>query len=485
MAGIRKDIAKLSGPWAPELWWYARAVAGVRQRDANDRKGWRYLAAIHGINIPGWVSQGIIGSASDLPSQGEQDAIFNQCQHAGWFFPPWHRGYLAAFEAILDEWIQDNGGPSDWALPYWNYLNASANNARDIPQEFLDPTLPDGTPNALSDAARGGASTLGPQPWLPRDITLAAQTARAVYTAAPGTLGYGGAISGFAHQGDLTGALEGNPHNLVHVMLGGPGDGWMSDPDFAALDPIFWMHHGNIDRLWEAWMSDGAHSQELGGAWQNGPFPQQFLMPNLAGGADVFTPGQTLPGGPLAPVYDDIHDGTGIVAPVVLALGAGMSVTPSSSGTAGPSALAGANDAAISVAGEAVAVTVPIRTAASSSVAGFALPTEPQVFVNLEGVRGKSASGVLEIYLKIPAADGAAPTVELADTLVFFGLAKASVPQGRHAGNGLTMAADITDIVNKAHADLGVTLSEIEVELRQPGEYSGEITVDRVSIFYQ
>jgi hypothetical protein len=27
----------------------------------------------------------------------------------------------------------------------------------------------------------------------------------------------------------------------------------MSDPDRAAEDPIFWLHHSNIDRLWHVW----------------------------------------------------------------------------------------------------------------------------------------------------------------------------------------------------------------------------------------
>jgi tyrosinase len=31
----------------------------------------------------------------------------------------------------------------------------------------------------------------------------------------------------------------------------------MTDPDLAARDPIFWLHHCNIDRLWEHWRALG------------------------------------------------------------------------------------------------------------------------------------------------------------------------------------------------------------------------------------
>ena len=31
----------------------------------------------------------------------------------------------------------------------------------------------------------------------------------------------------------------------------------MIDPTTAALDPIFWLHHANIDRLWEVWLRQG------------------------------------------------------------------------------------------------------------------------------------------------------------------------------------------------------------------------------------
>jgi tyrosinase len=51
--------------------------------------------------------------------------MWNQCQHQGWYFVPWHRGYVFAFEAIIAKTIKDLGGPADWTLPYWNYLDAS------------------------------------------------------------------------------------------------------------------------------------------------------------------------------------------------------------------------------------------------------------------------------------------------------------------------------------------------------------------------
>ena len=54
------------------------------------------------------------------------------------------------------------------------------------------------------------------------------------------------------------GALE-NVHNLIHNFSGGlnpdnPSEaGDMVDPGRTAFDPIFWMHHTNIDRLWAQW----------------------------------------------------------------------------------------------------------------------------------------------------------------------------------------------------------------------------------------
>jgi tyrosinase len=44
-----------------------------------------------------------------------------------------------------------------------------------------------------------------------------------------------------------------NIHNMVHNAVGGYGH--MSDTSTSAFDPIFWLHHVNIDRLFAMWQA--------------------------------------------------------------------------------------------------------------------------------------------------------------------------------------------------------------------------------------
>jgi tyrosinase len=49
------------------------------------------------------------------------------------------------------------------------------------------------------------------------------------------------------------GSLE-NVHDSVHGTVGGTG-GHMSELDYAAHDPAFWLHHANIDRIFAMWQA--------------------------------------------------------------------------------------------------------------------------------------------------------------------------------------------------------------------------------------
>jgi tyrosinase len=41
----------------------------------------------------------------------------------------------------------------------------------------------------------------------------------------------------------------------------------MSLFETAAQDPIFWLHHSNIDRLWETWRNQPGHALPTDNAW--------------------------------------------------------------------------------------------------------------------------------------------------------------------------------------------------------------------------
>jgi len=52
--------------------------------------------------------------------------------------------------------------------------------------------------------------------------------------------------------------LEGLPHNIVHNYIGGvtnidPGPYGNMTNNLSPVDPLFFLHHSNMDRLWDVW----------------------------------------------------------------------------------------------------------------------------------------------------------------------------------------------------------------------------------------
>jgi tyrosinase len=54
----------------------------------------------------------------------------------------------------------------------------------------------------------------------------------------------------------------------MHVLIGNQTN--MGSVPSAANDPIFWVHHCNIDRLWESWNRVAGHTNPT---WPNRSFP--------------------------------------------------------------------------------------------------------------------------------------------------------------------------------------------------------------------
>lgn len=226
---VRRNIYSLD-PNGPEIASLRQGVQAMQARSMDDPTSWMYQACIHG--------------AKDPPPPG---AMWNQCQHGSFFFLSWHRMFVYWFERIL----RAASGAPNLTLPYWNYSEVTQ---RVLPEVFRQPTDDLGNANPLYVAQRGPQINDG----RPLDSTVVDYSIAFSYTNFFETdgsgLSFGGQqVSEPVHGQPPSGQLENQPHGDVHVHLGG----WMGDLDAAAKDPIFWLHHANIDRLWKRWLDQG------------------------------------------------------------------------------------------------------------------------------------------------------------------------------------------------------------------------------------
>ena len=82
-----------------------------------------------------------------------------------------------------------------------------------------------------------------------------------------------------AFGGDATagGSIEGEPHGGVHIWVGdrtlASARADMGLLSTAAQDPLFFAHHGNIDRLWSVWTKSAkTHTNPTDKTWLSTPF---------------------------------------------------------------------------------------------------------------------------------------------------------------------------------------------------------------------
>jgi tyrosinase len=485
MSTVRKDVATLGSGWNKTLLNYALAMRELDKLSISDRNSWKFLAAIHGFNQQLWISGGLLKPTDPIPQDLTNNTYGNQCQHGSWYFLSWHRGYLYAFEAIVAAKVKSLTG-DDWALPYWNYLDSGNPNARGVPNAFLADTLPDGTPNPLKKyPRRPGLTVLQPGP---RDaFSLAAVDEDDFVVGSAGSIGFGGGIiDAFAQNASWTGDLEANPHNTVHRLVGG-ANGFMADQQLAGLDPIFWLHHCNIDRIWEAWMNTPSKTMVHDPRWLDGPADRTFIMPALGGGnpAMTFTGRDTLRGGLLQPTYDNLSKGTGLIPGAVAV--ARVKMGPSNQQRVEP---IGANSAVVSVGGTPARTQVDLEPQATAAGVAAMGATErgqevARLYLALESVRGSAPAPLLEVYVNLP--EGADPQAhpELhAGSLTLFGLNVASRADGGHGGNGLGYTLDITELAKRLQQSGNFDPSRLRVTL-VPGEGITDgkpITVDKISV---
>jgi tyrosinase len=147
-------------------------------------------------------------------------------------FLPWHRAYLLDLERELQA-----VDPSV-ALPYWRFDQPA-------PNLFTPDYL--GVSDALGNVQLSPTNPL--QFWRTDNVPgIVRRPFFNIGQAPPGlrteaqTLALGMQFSAFR-------TLEGNPHGSAHTSFGG----FISSIGTAARDPLFFLLHCNVDRLWAKW----------------------------------------------------------------------------------------------------------------------------------------------------------------------------------------------------------------------------------------
>lgn len=197
---------------------YAKAIDEMHKLPDDNVMSWMYQARLHA----------------------------NFCEHGTIEFFTWHRPYVSYFEQMCAKL----SGNSEFALPYWDWPD---DNGR-MPAPFWT----DGPLNVMHWTDNG--VYIGSAKW-PDINTVPHRFSRADFGMSDGP--FAGdfaaakmkAMEDAANFGLLSSLTEG-PHGLTHIFNGGwPPSGLGTlmghfSSGLSPLEPFFWCHHSNVDRVW-------------------------------------------------------------------------------------------------------------------------------------------------------------------------------------------------------------------------------------------
>jgi tyrosinase len=223
---------------------FARAVQIMKSRPASDPSSWTFWWYTHAIPISqSQAIQQVFGETSSPAEELAQKAWWTCQPHQSGEntdnFLPWHRMFVYFFELQIAAILRDE----TFSLPYWNFSPGLPSTQSGImPRAFRSPDDPLLASLYIPDRNSGANNGL------PIDIEnpglLNAASAMAETTYSPNS-----PKQGFCND------LNAGVHAHVHTLVGTVTD--MGNVPTSAQDPVFWMLHCNIDRLWASWNRAG------------------------------------------------------------------------------------------------------------------------------------------------------------------------------------------------------------------------------------
>lgn len=250
---VRKNVRSLS---APEREAFVNALLELKAKGKYDK----FVHWHHHVMQP-----------AVLPFE-PRDTNYRNGAHRGPAFLPWHREFLSQLETALRtidstvsipywNWTEDSTDPASspvWAEDFMGGNGVETDEWRVAKGPFAhangDWPVPDYSEEGLPGPGlkRSFGQFIDSVP-TPADLQLALREGfydTPPYNPSPFTIGFRNRLEGFITQrGDNRVATTGSQlHNRVHVWVGG-NMLLMTSPD----DPVFFLHHCFIDKVWADW----------------------------------------------------------------------------------------------------------------------------------------------------------------------------------------------------------------------------------------
>lgn len=181
-------------------------------------------------------------------------------------FLGWHRRYVSEFETMLDQadLALRPGRTGTLAVPYWDW--------NDPFPAWLDGFLPQNHPATGTPLPARANSPFSAKPDS-TDIDYVLNHSQEQF---PGStvndyVRFTYTLEGFARRADNSRVRA---HNHGHVYVGGI----MNDTSYSPADPVFWLHHAQVDRLWAIWQAShpGIHPTLSGANAIFDPWPEKY-----------------------------------------------------------------------------------------------------------------------------------------------------------------------------------------------------------------
>lgn len=449
---IRKNAS--SPDAAGDLKALDMALKKMRAMKCTDPRSWYYQGATH--SIPNVIGQTKKPANPLCPSYTDISKTsllwgWKTCTHRSGselHFLIWHRLYIAHFEAI----VRQISGKADFALPYWDYVDSRY---RDMPAAFRDKTS-----NLYTEARLASLNKGKPiEKFMNSKLDVTDLFEERVYANFNSTIDTAphGAMHNYIGAG-----YSSKPNMWNEIYQNKQHPGLMAEVDSAGFDPIFWMHHSNIDYLWQQWESSPRGARPTLSELQKAPWPYQFI--NADGSRNEYTIEQAY----LAAfnpdyVYDQAPSG-------IVKLNTATHTLLVSRNANNQKELVWSVPINKSLSSGKLSVSAPKETVTKS----MALKGEPRldaIILKLNTKFTTQPSGLYSVYII-----GSDKKKKTAGIMSFFGAVHHATSDGQHTSHRLTkpFTFDVTDEISLDE--------EFTVVIEKDAGENSDITIERMEL---